>query len=121
MAYDGVLILNDTTFQYSTVGQRSYTVYLAFGDSFGISVINTNDIEYVIWDSVSVTIIVEDNRINIGENATIWTSAIYTFDGTPYDGVIILNNTVYQYAAEGRRGYRCNSLGWNPRYNCDWT
>ena len=106
--YDGILLLNDTIFEYSTVGRRGYTVVSAFGDSFEITVINTNDADYIIWDSVTVTIVVEDNRINVGENATIWLSANYTFDSTPYDGNITLNNTVYQYSTVGRRGYKAS-------------
>jgi hypothetical protein len=106
--YDGILLLNDTIFEYSTVGRRGYTVVSAFGDTFEITIINTNDADYIIWDSVTVTIVVEDNRINVGENATIWLSANYTFDSTPYDGNITLNNTVYQYSTVGRRGYKAS-------------
>ncbi|MHA3965094.1 MAG: RHS repeat domain-containing protein, partial [Candidatus Thorarchaeota archaeon SMTZ1-45] len=106
--FDGILLLNDTIFQYSTVGRRGYTVVSAFGDTFDITTISTNDADYIIWDSVVVTIIVADNRINVGENATIWVSAIYAFDSSPYDGTITLNNTVYQYSIVGRRGYKAS-------------
>ena len=105
MKYDGTLLLNDTTFLVGVVGRRGYTVVSAFGDTFGITVIKTNDADYIVWDALTVTIVVADNRINIGENATIWVSAIYAYDGTPYDGVITLNDTTYQYSTVGRRGY----------------
>jgi hypothetical protein len=103
--YDGILVLNDTSYSSGQVGRKGYTVVMAFGDSLGITVININDEISVIWDALRVDIIVGDHRINVGENASIVASAVYEYDDTPYDGVLVLNVTRYQYTRVIRMGY----------------
>jgi hypothetical protein len=59
----------------------------------------------VIWDSLIVMIDVDDSRINVGENASISLSAVYDYDGTPYEGNLILNDTVTPQFTVGIQGY----------------
>ncbi|MFW9887592.1 MAG: hypothetical protein ACFFER_05380 [Candidatus Thorarchaeota archaeon] len=107
--YDGNLLLNDSVYTYSTVGRRGYTVTSGSGDTYGISVIGINDEEYVIWDSLTVSVSVGDERINVGENASIIVSATYDYDGTEFDGFVILNDTNYLYYDVGRHSYAAAS------------
>ncbi|TFG27441.1 hypothetical protein EU528_12895 [Candidatus Thorarchaeota archaeon] len=106
-AYDGTLTLNSTTYMYGTVGRRGYTVTSASGDSYGISYIAVNDVTLCIWDGLIVSISdPTDSRINVGSAATgIVGSAIYSYDGTVYDGLLTLNSSTFVYESVGKRGY----------------
>jgi hypothetical protein len=205
--YDGTLSLNDSVFQQGFVGARAYTVESASGDSYGITVISSNDVDVIIWDrlrvlsysvsdarcdlgsiqevtalvireydsvlftgamgtvflngtamawdsgdlvwtqlhtyssvvryafgvtsitdtqfeitaiqyttepsiiwdALSVAITVVDNRINIGDTASITPTATYLYDGSSYDGTLILNDTVFVYASAQQHWYNVSS------------
>ena len=107
--FDGVLTLNQTTYQFSTVGRRGYTVATALGDTYGISAINANDETYAIWDSLTITILVTDSRISTGSNASIYVNVVYDYDGQTFDGTLTLNNEIYLYSTVGLRSYTVNS------------
>jgi len=106
--YDGSLVLNNTVFTYSSAQKQGYKVLFASGDdSYGITAIRQNAETYCIWDSLTITITDPfDQRINIGENASgIVVSATYDYDGMPYDGTLVLNNTQFIQTTVGKRGY----------------
>ncbi|MFX0055709.1 MAG: hypothetical protein ACFFAD_12355, partial [Candidatus Hermodarchaeota archaeon] len=107
--YDGTLQLNDTFFQQASAGRRGYTVASAFGDSFGITAIRQNMVVSCIWDSLTVSISAIDYRINVGDVASVSASAIYDYDGTPFDGSLNLNDTVFQQGVVGARAYTVDS------------
>ena len=78
----------------------------------GITVVNQNSQETtIIWDGLVITMTdPDDARINVGDTATgITASAIYSYDGTPYDGTLVLNSTTYVYGTVGKRGYTVTS------------
>jgi hypothetical protein len=80
-AFDGVLTLNDTTYDYSTVGIRGYTVASASGDTYGITTINTNDDTWCIWDQVVVTDLEYNSTyVDYGETIRINVTLIYDYD-----------------------------------------
>jgi len=110
--FDGTLTLNDTTFDYGTIGRRGYTVSLAAGGTHGVSVIGVNDATYCIWDSLTATIAnPPDQRINIGTNASgVIVSAIYDYDGSAFDGTLTLNNTQFQYGSAQIQYYTVQSV-----------
>ncbi|MHA1939420.1 MAG: hypothetical protein ACW97O_14510, partial [Candidatus Thorarchaeota archaeon] len=111
LPFNGNILLNDTNYQYSTVGRRGYEVLSVNGDSHGIIAISVNDETYCIWDSLTITITIGDARIDVGENASIYVNAIYDYDGTGFDGSITLNDTDYQYSTVGRHAYTVSSVG----------
>ena len=116
-AYDGTITLNYTTYTHAAACNKTYTVSSLGGDdTYGISVIGTNDIEYVIWDSLTITITIGDNRIGIGVNASIQISATYDLDNAAYDGTLNLNDTTYNYSTVGKRGYTCSSADGDDTY-----
>ena len=118
-AYDGSLVLNNTIFSYSSVQKQGYRVLFASGDdSYSITAIRQNAETYCIWDSLSITISdPPDRRINIGDNASgIVVSATYDFDGMPYDGTLILNETQFLFTTVGKRGYEVLTVGGDDSY-----
>jgi hypothetical protein len=72
--------------------------------------VNTGN-QRIIWDSLIISITnPTDQRINLNENATgISVSAIYSYDSAPFDGIINLNNTVFQYSTVTRQYYTVSS------------
>jgi hypothetical protein len=111
-SFDGTLTLNHTTYLYATAQKQGYTVSSASGDTYGITTISTNDETYCIWDSLTITITdPSDQRNNLNSNATgIIVAAIYDYDSTVFDGTFTLNDTTYQYATVGKRGYTVFSV-----------
>jgi hypothetical protein len=110
--FDGTLTLNDTTFDYGIVGRRGYTVSTASLGLHRVSLIGINDATYCIWDSLTVTITDPlDQRININTNASaIVVSAIYDYDGSPFDGSITLNNSQFLYGAAQIQYYTAQTV-----------
>ncbi|UCE11211.1 MAG: hypothetical protein JSW61_04550 [Candidatus Thorarchaeota archaeon] len=105
--FSGTLTLNHTTFLYTTVGKRGYRVISVTDPVYYISVIGFDGANYVIWDSLNVTITGPTNqRISVNENASgIVVTARYNFDNTSFDGVFAWNDTTFQYDTVGRRAY----------------
>jgi len=118
-SYAGDLTLNSTTFVYSTVGKRGYTVVAGVGnDPYGIKTVVTNDETYCVWDGLVISFAgPADQRINIGENASgIAVSAAYAYDGGLYTGDLTLNSTTFLYSTVGKRGYTVSSAAGNGLY-----
>ena len=111
-AFDGTLILNNTQFNYATAQRQGYTVDSVSGGAHGITAISVNDATWCIWDSLTITITdPADQRININTNATgIFVSAVYDYDGFPFDGTLSLNNTQFTYATAQIQGYTVDSV-----------
>jgi len=95
----------ESRFSAQRVGYRIISVAEAL---FGITGWNQSSADqYVIWDSLRISIVdPDDQRIDIGSIATnISASAVYAYDLTPFDGVLSLNNTVFQYATVQKQAY----------------
>ncbi|MFX1265994.1 MAG: hypothetical protein ACFFH0_11480, partial [Promethearchaeota archaeon] len=97
-------------FQESRFSARNvgYTIFSATEAMYGITAWNQSSADqYVIWDSLRISIVdPDDQRIDIGSTATgISASAVYAYDLTPFDGVLSLNNTVFQYASVQKQAY----------------
>lgn len=58
----------------------------------------------IIWDRVNITLAIQNDRIKVGENATITWSGTYEYGGS-FIGSLILNDTQTQYTTHGARGY----------------
>jgi hypothetical protein len=59
----------------------------------------------IIWDRVNIILAIQNDRIKVGENATITWSGTYKSDGTTFSGSLTLNDTQTQYTTPGERGY----------------
>jgi hypothetical protein len=97
-SFDGTFTMNNTDYNGDgTVIRWGYTISSVSGDTYGITVISSNDETYMIWDSLTITITgPTDQRIDINENATgISASAIRDYDSSVFDGTFTFNNTDY--------------------------
>ncbi|MHA1936466.1 MAG: hypothetical protein ACW97A_14430, partial [Candidatus Thorarchaeota archaeon] len=104
-SYDGTLALNDTNYRYTTVGRRGYTVISAYGDTYGISVIQLNNETSIIWDGLNIELSVDHNRVGLGIPVSIQISAAYAYDGAIFNGTLPLNDTVFVQSSVGMRVY----------------
>ncbi|MBN2230047.1 MAG: hypothetical protein JW779_10715 [Candidatus Thorarchaeota archaeon] len=97
----------------NTAVRREYQVSSATESDFGITLwTQTAPNQAVIWDSLIVTITDPiDQRIDVNTNASgIIVSAVYRYDMTPFDGTIILNNSIFQYSSVQRQYYTVASV-----------
>jgi len=88
--YDGDILLNDTL-RKDEVGKYFYSVLRIGNDTYGITVFQSN-VVYVIFDKVVIWLSVSDDRIDVGSTADISWSAVYAYDGQPFNGSIWLSN-----------------------------
>ncbi|MFQ5711347.1 MAG: DUF3131 domain-containing protein [Candidatus Geothermarchaeales archaeon] len=103
----GLVNLNDDTIK-SAVGKWHYTTKDINDYNYGLTAFTSNTIQ-VIFDRVSINLSVPDPRINVGETATIDVNAVYEYDGTIFDGEVVLNDTLTKNTA-GRYGYTVQSI-----------
>ena len=110
--FDGTLTLNDTVFSYGDARIQWYTVNTVSGGTLGISAINVNDFTYCIWDSLTISITDPiDQRQDVNVNATgIFVTAVYDYDGSLFDGILTLNNTVFDYPDAQIQWYTVDSV-----------
>jgi len=85
------ITLNDTLTK-DVIGKYDYTVSSISESQYGLTAFSSNSFS-IIFDKVQVTLSVADNRINVGDNATIIVNAIYEYDGSNLIGSVTLNDT----------------------------
>ncbi|MFW9890246.1 MAG: hypothetical protein ACFFER_18840, partial [Candidatus Thorarchaeota archaeon] len=93
----------------SSVGRFSFIVTSITDTVHGLSVFSTTAPPTIIWDALTVTVAISDSRINIGESAIIQATAVYDYNGDPYDGSLNLNNTQFTYFSPQIQGYTVSS------------
>ena len=104
-SFDGILTLNDTVNVHGDVGRWVFTVISASGDSYGISLIGSNDEDYVIWDRLRILsywIDEVDGRTNVGAIQQVYVTVDYEYDSTVFQGVF---GTVFMNSS---------AMTWNP-------
>jgi len=95
----------------SSVTSVTYDTIACSGNTYGITVVNMNGQSVtVIWDRVQITLSVSDNRINVGENATININAIYDYDDSLFVGSIVLNDTQTTKNTVGKYWFTVSSI-----------
>jgi hypothetical protein len=110
-----------------------FDVATAVESTYGLTALLVSTaVQQVIWDSLVITITDPvDQRIDVGTNATgIVVTAVYSFDGTTFDGSFTLNNTNFQYAVPQIQGYTVvtttgdthgiTAIGINDETFCIW-
>jgi len=105
--FTGTVTLNDTKTK-DAVGKYWYTVATISDPTYGLTIFEANSV-YCIFDKVTITLSVSDDRIDVGSTADIALSAVYQYDGMHYDGTVVLNDTLTK-SAVGRYGYTVSSL-----------
>ena len=106
--YDGTVTLNDTVLSKLTVGKYGYTVSSISGDTYGLSVFESNSV-FCIFDKVTITLVVNDDRIDVDSAASITVSAVYQYDNEMYDGTVTLNDTLTK-STVGKYNYTTQSI-----------
>jgi hypothetical protein len=89
-----------------------YRIIGASDSNYSITSWTQNAInQRIIWDSIVVSITSPiDQRINLNANASgIRVSATYSYDSAPFDGIISLNNSIFQYSFVTRQYYVASS------------
>ncbi len=81
-AFDGSFTLNNSIWSYATPQRQVYTVSSVSNDTYGITVILTNDVTYCIWDRVLVVSVSADEIFH-DPNDDVQISVVlhYEFDG----------------------------------------
>ncbi|MCH7705568.1 MAG: hypothetical protein IIB33_00780 [Chloroflexi bacterium] len=76
----------------SAPGEVSFLVTAARHNGTDISLLHDPiGVKSIIWDNVIVTLTVASNRTDVGSEAPLIIDAVYAFDGTPFQGDVILN------------------------------
>ena len=89
--WSGTFTLNDTTTK-SVVGKYTYTTSTITDNNYGITVFDSNSL-YCIFDKVTITLSITDDRIDVGTSADISASGIYQYDNAVWSGTYTLNDT----------------------------
>jgi len=106
--FRGSIKLSDTTLK-EVVGMYGYTVQSISDPKYGLTAFTSNEV-YCVFDRVNIVLAIQNDRIKVGENATILWSGTYEYDGTTFSGSLTLNDTRIQYATPGTRGYTTLSI-----------
>jgi hypothetical protein len=107
-SFAGGISLNDTTLK-NTVGRYNYRVQNIQDNEYSLTKFTSNSI-YIIFDRVSVTLSVEDSRIDIGSMASIVWTGFYEYDSTAFTGTVTLNDTGLTKTTVGRYGFTTQSV-----------
>ncbi|MFW9888781.1 MAG: hypothetical protein ACFFER_11385, partial [Candidatus Thorarchaeota archaeon] len=116
MAWDPGDLVWTQLHTYSTVVRYAFVVTSITDTQFGISAMRTTTATSIIWDALSIIITVADDRINIGDTASIVPTATYLYDGSAYDGTLILNDTVFIYASAQQHWYNVSTASGDDTY-----
>lgn len=81
--------------------QRKYTyssdaIYMEETDTLSSIVVGRE------WDSVNINILIDDNRIDVGQEPNITITGTYNYDGKKYKGQIELNSPILDSIGERR-------------------
>jgi len=107
-SFGGSISLNDTTLK-NTVGRYDYTVQNIQDNEYGLTAFTSNSI-YIIFDRISITLSVEDSRIDVGTMASIVWTGFYEYDLTTFSGAVTLNDTSFIKTTVGRYDYTTQSV-----------
>lgn len=101
--FDGTILLDNTTFQFSSVHRQYYTAASAFGDTHGIDAISVNDQTWCIWDQIEVASIISNvTYLDPNEYARVQVYLLYDFDDAPVqDGNFSLKFEDLVHLADG--------------------
>ncbi len=107
--FHGQVILNDTATCLQNPCKRAYTTAEIWDPLYGLTGFSSNTLT-VIFDLVQVALMVEDRRIDVHATASIKASAVYAYDGAPFTGSIVLNDTQSSHNGVGQTAYTTKSI-----------
>jgi hypothetical protein len=86
------------------IGKYAYSISAVIGNIYGITAIEDVEAFEVIFDRVSISLIVPDMRVDVGTSTSIMKSGIYEYDNTAFEGTVNLNDTEGKNVV-GKYGY----------------
>jgi len=106
---DGTVTVNGQSFAYigaggnwsavfsnATASQALWDTVVTAGNTHGITSVNQNsESQEFVWDSAVITITIGDQRIDVGDNATINFVAVGAYNGTNFLPTFTCNDTDY--------------------------
>jgi len=95
--------------KYDTVGKRVWTV-TSVSCGFTTTYEQVVNNPYIIWDRVQITLSVSDDRINVGDTATLSWTGLYEYDNATFTGSVTYNDTQLVHDVVGRKGYTVASI-----------
>jgi len=103
------------TVSKNTVTKVDYPSPSRFTDTtYALTTITGSVTQSIIWDKVSITLSVTDDRINVGDTATLSWTGTYEYDGSTFTGSIAYND-ILSKTAVGKYGYKVASIS-DPTY-----
>jgi len=112
-AFSGTVTYNDTLTK-DAVNKYSFSVSTISDPLYDLTAFSSNSV-HCIFDRVSITVGVADDRIDVGSQALISWYGIHLFDGSVFEGDVTLNNTQTIYNNVERHGYTVVSI-YDPLY-----
>ncbi len=100
--FNGSLIFNEDLIK-NVVGRFTYTVIAIQDNLYGLTAFESNSVD-IIFDRIVININYDD-RVGVGTDPIINITAYYEYDGTPFTGGILFNDTVVKNVV-GRFGFR---------------
>jgi len=105
--FNGEVVYNDTLTK-EIVGKYWYTTKSIIEEKHGLKEFASNSVP-VIFDKVTITLAVNDDRIDVSSPASITKSGIYQYNNAIYDGTITLNDTLTKTVV-GKYGYTTQGI-----------
>jgi len=106
--FKGEMILNSNSFSKDVVGKFTYEIYSIEDKVFGITNFTCNPVT-IIWDKIKININFENERLEAGVEVHPIIHAEYEYDGSPFEGGILLNDTLLKYDI-GKFSYIVSSI-----------
>jgi len=104
----GRIILNSYNFSRNHVGDFRYEVKEIIDDKYNLTRFNAKPLT-IIWDEVDIEIFFENQRLEAGIEAKPTFIAEYKYDHTPFEGKILLNDTLLKTELK-KHEYRVSSI-----------
>jgi len=105
--FQGNIYFNDTLYK-NAITKSAYSVESIYDRVFGVNKFRSNNVE-VVHDKVLISLMTDDQRISVGDDASISWSANYAYDSTPFEGDISYNaNFILNRVGSYR--YQVNSI-----------
>jgi len=107
--FQGTVTLNDTETKASAPCRRGYTVASIDDPKYGLQYFSSNSVS-VVFDTVLVKLTVASERVDVSSTAALTYRAVYAYDYSPFDGHIVLNDTLMTQSVVGKRTYRVEAV-----------
>lgn len=93
--FEGKIILEPSDPIKLTVGSEKIHVIKVIDSKYGLKSFDANELE-IIWDKVLIYLSANVDRFQVNKQAEIVVTAVYAYDGSPFDGKINFNSPLRQ-------------------------